>query len=128
MTEFARITHSVSGYAGLHAYSNLTSREIDTVWEKLAEGVSGTDATIAIQLEIGADPSEHGVGYSPVRPTNTMLQQLRNATAALARANAKLKTAAKIGTIMVDQEGWKGCTPVSPQAICRCLWRGYLKV
>jgi hypothetical protein len=105
MTEFARITHSVSGYAGLHAYSNLSSREIDTVWEKLAEGVSGTDATIAIQLEIGADPSEHGVGYSPVRPTNTMLQQLRNATAALARANAKL-VEADLGALDI----FCGCT------------------
>ena len=117
MTEFARITHSLSTYAGLHIYSNLTTAEIDTVWEKLAAGVSGTDATIAVQLEIGAAPPDHtrrtgarsGLG-SPVRPTDTMLAQLRNATTALARANAKLGTKAVIGTVMVDQEGWGAAT------------------
>ena len=112
MTEFARITHSLSTYAGLHLYSNLTASEIDTVWEKLAAGVHGTDATIAVQLEIGRRPpaaNKGGVG-SPVRPTDTMLAQLRNASAALARANAKLGTKAVIGTVMVDQEGWGAAT------------------
>lgn len=103
MHEYARITHSLSTYAGLELYSNLTTAEIDTSWEKLAAGVHGTDATIAVQLEIAA--ASGGLG-SPVRPTNTMLQQLQNATAALARANAKLGTNATIGTVMVDQEGW----------------------
>ena len=41
MREFARITHSVSGYAGLGLYSNLTQADIDTMWEKLAAGVAG---------------------------------------------------------------------------------------
>ena len=56
MREFARITGSVSAYAGLHIYSNLTDSEIDTMWEKLAAGVGGadSDATIAVPLEIAA--------------------------------------------------------------------------
>eukprot|EP01046_Picozoa_sp_COSAG06_P006313 COSAG06_NODE_295_length_18175_cov_9.088017_19_plen_233_part_00 len=122
MHEYARITHSLSTYAGLELYSNLTAEEIDTSWEKLAAGVHGTDATIAVQLEIApaseSDAAAAAAGgdtfgqRSPVRPTNTMLAQLHNATAALARANAKLGTSATIGTVMVDQEGWgSGATP-----------------
>jgi hypothetical protein len=106
LKEYARITHSVSAYAGLHVYSNLTDSAIETMWEKLAAGVEGTDATIAIQLEIGKEK----LG-SPIRPGNTMIAQMRNATAALARANKKLGTHASIGTVMVDQEGWGASSP-----------------
>lgn len=40
-----------------------------------------------------------------------MKASLLNATAALARANKKLGTDAKIGTVMVDQEGWGSSPP-----------------
>jgi hypothetical protein len=52
-------------------------------------------ASIAIELEIGKDvlPSE-------------MVASLKNATASLARANAKLGISATIGAVMIDQEGW----------------------
>ena len=103
MREFARVTHSLSAYSGLEFYSNLSSAEIDTMWERLVVGVNGTDATIAVQLEIGV---KTGVLASPVRPSDTMVAALTNATRAVARANAKLGTDARIGTVMVDQEGW----------------------
>ena len=99
MKEFARVTHSLSAYSGLEVYSNLSAAEIDKMWEHLALGVNGTDATIAVQLEIGVKTGA-GVG-SPIRPTDTMVAALTNATQAVARANAKLSTAAKIGTVMV---------------------------
>jgi hypothetical protein len=111
MREYARITHSVSAYAGLHLYSNLTEYEIDRMWQLLAAGVVGTGATIALQLEIAAAGTTLGMLSSPVRPSDTMRQQLRNATAALERANARLGTNASIGTVMVDQEGWGSSTP-----------------
>jgi hypothetical protein len=40
MREYARVTHSVSAYAGLGYYSNLTDYDIDVIWEKLAAGVA----------------------------------------------------------------------------------------
>ena len=98
MREYARVTHSVSAYAGLHLYSNLTNAEIEVMWDLLVAGVKGTDATIALQLEIAAvggasggahRPAAAGRLSSPVRPSDTMPQQLKNTTAALARANAR---------------------------------------
>ena len=59
--------------------------------------VAGTDATIAVQLEIGDwhDGRVHGKygrvhddRAGPTRPTDTMRAQLRNSSAALARARA----------------------------------------
>jgi hypothetical protein len=83
----------------------------------MALQVAGTDATIAIQLEIEGDPTGCATcNPSMPRPAATMEQQLRNASAALARANARLGTHAVIGTVMVDQEGW-GTT--GPEGVTR---------
>ena len=65
---------------------------------RLAAGVDGTKASIAVQLDISVSGG--------VADGDDMQSQLRNATAALARANAKLGARATIGTVMVDQEGW----------------------
>ena len=73
---------------------------------RLAAGVDGTKASIAVQLDISVSGG--------VADGDDMQRQLRNATAALARANAKLGIKATIGTVMVDQEGWgSGASPAT---------------
>lgn len=96
MKEYARITRSVTTYGSPTGYGNSTDAEVSTMYEKLVAGVDGVPgASIAVVLEIG----------KTVKPAN-MVEQLKNATASLARANAKLQMNATIGAVMVDQEGW----------------------